>query len=172
MRHLLLTAVQVTAILAMALPILFSFSPVAFAGNPITFEAVSAGDASTGVHVQATWRTGDEFQTAGYLLYRSDQKDGPYGRINPHLIPAATDVIAGGHYRFVDLNVQPGQTYYYRLHVIDLNGESRTAAACSVQVPSIPSPTAQTISFSALEGGALAAICTGAIAVLRRLAHG
>ncbi len=158
-------------ITAIALFMLFSPSPVALAGSPITFNAMPQVDRSAGSSVRLTWRTGDELQTAGYNLYRSDQKDGVYEKINAHLIPASTDVFAGGEYTFEDAGVQPGQTFYYRLEVIDLNGQSKRLEAHFANLPSLPTYTKSTSPF-ALEGGMLAALVTGAIAGLWRLGHG
>jgi len=68
------------------------------------------------------WTTASEVNAAGFNLYRSTSLDGPYVRINPALIPAGNDPLAGGRYRYEDSATVPGQTYYYWLEEVALNG--------------------------------------------------
>jgi hypothetical protein len=68
------------------------------------------------------WTTGSEVNTAGFNLYRSSQPDGPFVRINADLIPASSDPLSGGKYKYEDRAVTPGQTYYYKLEDIELGG--------------------------------------------------
>lgn len=68
------------------------------------------------------WTTGSEMNTAGFNLYRSSQPGGPFVRINADLIPASSDPLAGGKYKYEDRAVTPGQTYYYKLEDVELGG--------------------------------------------------
>lgn len=62
-----------------------------------------------GIHL--SW-TQDDFETlAGYNVYRSDKEDGRYEKINKTVIDADTK-------EFVDMNVVPGQKYYYNFTVV------------------------------------------------------
>jgi len=74
--------------------------------------------------VEMSWTTATEINTAGFNIYRSERAEGPYTRINPQLIPAKNDLIAGGTYTYVDDKTQASQTYYYQLEDIELNGKS------------------------------------------------
>jgi hypothetical protein len=68
------------------------------------------------------WTTESEVETAGFNLYRSDSPDGPYVKVNDALIPGASDPVLGGQYAYTDTNVVAGQTYYYKLEDVDLDG--------------------------------------------------
>ena len=68
------------------------------------------------------WTTESEVNTAGFNVYRSESAEGPYNKINHQLIPASPDPILGGHYVYTDTNVVAGQTYYYKLEDVELDG--------------------------------------------------
>jgi hypothetical protein len=71
--------------------------------------------------VTLDWTTASEVNTAGFNVHRSESAEGPYVQINPLLIPAM-DLLAGGKYQYVDAAVVPGQTCYYQLEEVELNG--------------------------------------------------
>lgn len=74
--------------------------------------------------VVVEWTTATEMNTAGFNLYRSENAEGPYVQINPHIIPASTDPLVGGKYKFEDSTVTPGKTYYYQLEDVEFSGTS------------------------------------------------
>lgn len=83
---------------------------------------LTACDTSPRIMVQ--WTTGTEIDTAGFNLYRSDHPDGPYVKINPQLIAASSDPVAGGKYQFADNDVVAGKTYYYQLEDVEYGGKT------------------------------------------------
>ena len=72
--------------------------------------------------VLVEWTTESEVDMAGFNLYRSESPDGPYVKVNTALIPGASDPILGGQYAYTDTNVVAGQTYYYKLEDVELDG--------------------------------------------------
>ncbi len=72
--------------------------------------------------VVVEWTTATEINTAGFNLYRSTYPEGPFVKINSHLLPASTDPLAGGKYKYEDSHVTAGQTYYYKLEDVELGG--------------------------------------------------
>jgi hypothetical protein len=73
--------------------------------------------------VRIDWSTESEINTAGFNLYRSVSPDGPFDvKINPQLIPPASDPLVGGKYTFEDKTARPGVTYYYQLEEIEKSG--------------------------------------------------
>ena len=68
------------------------------------------------------WTTESEVDMAGFNLYRSDSPDGPYVKVNATLIPGASDPLLGGKYAYTDTDVVAGQTYYYKLEDVELDG--------------------------------------------------
>ena len=68
------------------------------------------------------WTTESEVNHAGFNVYRSENPDGPYVKLNDTLVPASGDPIAGGSYVYTDATARPGVTYYYKLEDVELHG--------------------------------------------------
>ena len=90
--------------------------------------------------VTVEWSTASELNTAGFNLYRSQNKDGPFTRINTELIPASPDPLVGGSYVFTDTGLTAGWTYYYQLEEVDTNGAASPQGVVAVTTASSPSP--------------------------------
>jgi hypothetical protein len=67
------------------------------------------------------WATISEFNTSGFILQRSDTESGPYEDIS-EIIPAVGSP-TGAEYEHLDENVVFGQTYWYILVVIKIDGD-------------------------------------------------
>ncbi|MBI5651852.1 MAG: hypothetical protein HZC40_15660 [Chloroflexi bacterium] len=115
--------------------------------------------------VVMSWTTASEINTAGFNIYRSERADGPYTRINPQLIPAKNDLIAGGTYTYTDDKTQATQTYYYQLEDVELNGTS--ARHTPIAVNSVGMQSTTDWFGIALGIGALAVIGGGVLLVRR-----
>jgi hypothetical protein len=70
------------------------------------------------------WATETELDNAGFNLWRSEETDGEYIRINPYFIPAEGEAGFGAEYSLTDYNVTNGEIYYYKLEEIDIYGKS------------------------------------------------
>lgn len=79
------------------------------------------------------WQTATEIDTIGFNLYRADQIEGPYQKLNASLIPAADDPLRGGSYHYVDANLMPNRIYYYQLEDVDIQGKTTRQEPISVQ---------------------------------------
>ena len=100
--------------------------------------------------VTVDWSTASELNTAGFNLYRSDNKDGPFTRINTALIPASPDPLVGGSYAFTDTQVTAGWTYYYRLEEVETNGDASPRGVVAVTTAGGPSPTVLTVGAASI----------------------
>jgi hypothetical protein len=78
------------------------------------FSAV-AGDRE----VRLDWSTASESELKNFRISRSTERDGVYGEITR---TNATNDASGANYSYVDRQVENGTTYYYKLHVEDING--------------------------------------------------
>jgi hypothetical protein len=65
--------------------------------------------------------------------YRSENPDGPFIKINPSLIPASSDPLAGNQYSYQDEQVLPGKLYYYQLEELEMSGGSNRFGPISVR---------------------------------------
>jgi len=76
-------------------------------------QSFQAYDGEREVHIK--WRTEAEPYLLGFILFRSDREEGPYARIHPTLILNRGSTFYGESYAFVDREVTPGQTCWYKL---------------------------------------------------------
>jgi hypothetical protein len=90
--------------------------------NLITLSSFTATPQGDGILL--AWETASETDNAGFNLWRSEEEDGEYVRINPALIPAAGGPTFRAAYRFTDDAVEQGKAYYYRLEDVDKHGVS------------------------------------------------
>lgn len=97
--------------------------------NMIGFDAV-AGDGA----VTVNWASASETGTNRFIVTRSDSRDGVYRTI--YSTPAAGNSSTRHNYTWTDTDVQNGRTYYYKLHVTDVNGNHVYNANGSVVVAS------------------------------------
>ena len=78
--------------------------------------------------VDITWNTSPSTNVQGYKVYRSQTSGGPYSSVSGTL---ATSTLA-----FTDGSVLGGQTYFYVLTSIDVNGlESPPSLEVSATIP-------------------------------------
>jgi len=72
--------------------------------------------------INIEWETDIEIDTAGFDLYRSISSVEGFEKLNLDLIPASDDPLTGSSYTYSDENVIPGETYYYLVEDVDVNG--------------------------------------------------
>lgn len=76
--------------------------------------------------IKLTWMQDDFDTLAGYNVYRSEQEDGFYQRLNDYVIPVGTN-------EFFDDTVEPGKLYYYNFTVVQTDlSESSPSGKISV----------------------------------------
>jgi hypothetical protein len=99
-----------------------------------TFEATPQGEA-----ILVTWETASELDNVGFNLYRSTAAAGPYTLLNGALIPPQNPgMVLGGVYEWLDADVQPGATYFYKLEDIDVKGVSTFHGPISTSIVTAP----------------------------------
>jgi hypothetical protein len=72
--------------------------------------------------VTLNWVTQAELDNAGFNIYRSTEKAGPYVPVNADLILAKGSIMGGAKYQFIDRSVQNREEYFYILEDIDTYG--------------------------------------------------
>jgi hypothetical protein len=116
-----------------------------FTGGELSALAVALAsfDAQAGLdRVDLAWETVSEVDNAGFNLYRGDDAAGPQMLLAyvPSQAPGSTQGFA---YTYDDLDVQPGQTYWYWLEDVSLSGATTLHGPVSATVQA---PTAVTLS--------------------------
>jgi len=103
----------------------------------------TAAEATSPPSVTLKWSALNEGAVYGYLVYRAEQRQGPFLRTNPEIIhidePAGADT--ANSYRFVDTDVEPGVTYYYYLDTISLEGRKTRFSGVIKKTVADPQPT-------------------------------
>lgn len=79
---------------------------------------------TTSPSVVIAWAIGSEQETAGFHIYRSESKTGPFNRINKTLISAEGSTVRGAKYEFIDYEVVVGTTYFYQLEEVELDARA------------------------------------------------
>jgi hypothetical protein len=114
-----------------------------------SFDAQAGAD-----RVVVSWETVSERDNAGFNLYRADSAAGPQTLLTyvPSQAPGSTQ---GAAYSYEDLAVQPGETYWYWLEDVSLDGATTLhgPVSATVQVP-----TAVTLSGITASAGAVAGL--------------
>lgn len=100
---------------------------------------------SDGATVELRWAVaaGD---AVGFHILRAVRSSGPYVPVNPWLVPAD----GRAEYRFADLAVAPGATYFYRIERVDAHGPNRNLGPLAISVM----PSERTLLASGPEEGA------------------
>jgi hypothetical protein len=112
------------------------------------FEAAAQEDG-----ILLEWETASELDNLGFNLYRSTALNGDYVQLNAALIPAQNPgAVFGGIYTWVDEDVTPGVTYFYKLEDVDIYGVATLHGP--VQATALASgPSAVSLTSFAAGGG-------------------
>ena len=111
-------------------------------GQPTVAELVYFISQLQEERVLLRWKTALEIDTSGFHVWRKEKQSGSYEKVTETLIPAKGSPTQGATYEFVDRNVEPGKTYYYKLEEIDTLGNRSFHGPVSATVPAmIPTMT-------------------------------
>jgi hypothetical protein len=73
-------------------------------------------------HVIIRWRTETQEENLGFNIYRSENPDGPYERVNRSIIPGEGSTNIPREYCFEDKPLPRGKVYYYYIESVSLSG--------------------------------------------------
>jgi len=82
------------------------------------------------------WQTAAEIDCAGFHLWRSGERSGPYVRINHALLPSEGSPSMGAQYTYEDADVEPGVPFWYKLEDIEYSGTATFHGPVSVELVS------------------------------------
>jgi len=106
---------------------LTSFSDFTAGSVPAAVKLLTFAARPAASGVLLTWETASEHNNVGFNLYRSASLQERGEKVNAGLIPSRSPGGGeGASYNFLDATARPGQTYFYTLEDVDLNGR-RTA---------------------------------------------
>jgi hypothetical protein len=120
---------------------------------PVELSAFSAAFNRETSQILLKWRTESELNNLGFDVYRSENIDGKFVKINPaHIKGAGTDSTSHD-YKFIDESTVVGKTYYYYIESISFSGEREKSptikviidASGKVRVTNLIRPTASAL---------------------------
>ncbi len=100
---------------------------------PITLSNFSVAYDNNAVVI--TWTTESEINNLGFNLYKSEQADGNYDKINNKIIEGAGNSSTQTQYTYMDSRVEAGKTYYYQLEDVSFDGKSEKHLPASLTIP-------------------------------------
>ncbi len=146
-----------------------------YASTPLAVTLANFAAQAMSDHILLTWETVSEINNSGFNLYRSASPAAP-GELLAFVPSQAPGSTQGASYSFDDTEVSAGQTWYYWLEDVDLNGATALHGPVSA---TLQAPTAVTLGaleaqaanpgatpWGVLVAGLLAA--AGALATRRR----
>jgi hypothetical protein len=77
------------------------------------------------------WTTETEIDHLGWNIYRSEEKDGEFVKVNDGLIEGAGNSAMPLDYKYVDNTTEPGKEYYYYIEDLDIFGETNKSQVIS-----------------------------------------
>lgn len=112
------------------------------AGCQSTKGSADAGlAASEQWRVRLSWQTETEMNAFGFYIHRADRPDGETRVVNAKSpVHAAGTSTIPQRYRYYDLDVEPGKTYYYKLEQVDVDGTSQIIIGADRLVPGEAKP--------------------------------
>ncbi|MCB9129702.1 MAG: hypothetical protein H6647_02075 [Anaerolineales bacterium] len=117
---------------------------------PLAVVLADFGAAAQTDHILVTWETVSEIDNAGFNLYRSTSDAAP-GEQLASVASQAPGSAQGFSYSYQDFAVEAGQTYYYWLEAVDLNGSTSLNGPINA---TMLTPTAVTLSNVDADSGA------------------
>lgn len=86
--------------------------------------------------IEIQWETETEFDTAGFNIYRSEDLNGSFQKLNEKLIPGTADAASGRDYSYIDTDVSKGNTYYYQLEDVEFDSTTSLQEPLAATAPS------------------------------------
>ena len=139
-----------------------------FTGTPLAVVLAGFNATAQSDHVLVNWETVTELESAGFNLYRSLSTNGELSLLGylPSPTPGSSQ---GAAYSYQDFDVTAGQTYWYWLEGVDLNGATTMVEPVSIvfQVPTavtVDSLTASSVTTVSLGWLAAAVLLVAGLA--------
>lgn len=102
---------------------------------PVELTSFNAQTSEEGVRL--SWSTGSETENLGFHVYRSNSVNGEYLKLTRDIIPGLVNSAEGATYSWTDGDVVAGNTYYYKLADINLDGILTFHGPIAVTVSSV-----------------------------------
>ncbi|MBN1998151.1 T9SS type A sorting domain-containing protein [candidate division KSB1 bacterium] len=83
--------------------------------------------------VELTWTTESETENAGFNIYRTQDGNENFQKINKQLIPGAGNTTAVQKYSYRDTDIEPGKNYFYKVSDVSYDGIEKMSDPVSIR---------------------------------------
>jgi hypothetical protein len=101
---------------------MYRFTIFVLVAGLLFFSAAMAEEAA-GISNKVKWATASEVNNFGFDVFRGDNEDGPFVKINESTIPGAGNSDIPNKYEFVDDTIEAGKVYWYYVESISMSGQ-------------------------------------------------
>jgi hypothetical protein len=124
-----------------------------FCAALMTLGAIPSASASnvpgadqTQLSITLKWSARNETAVYGYLIYRSERRQGPFLRLNDEIIHVEEPAVDSSvnSYEYLDSDVVSGTTYYYYLDTISSDGRKGRFSGIIKKTAPTPASTPET----------------------------
>ena len=107
-----------------------------FGGGALPVELSSFEAIYDNNHVSIKWSTESELNAWGFNVFRSQTKENGYKKLNADIIEASGTTTTPQQYSYIDERVESGQTYFYKLQQVDVDGSNEFYGPVKVSIAS------------------------------------
>jgi len=87
------------------------------------------------------WATASELNNFGFDVFRGEQEDGAFEKINEHTIAGAGNSDTPSRYEYTDAAIEPGKVYWYYVESISMSGQREKFTPTFKSKPKYPVPS-------------------------------
>ena len=89
----------------------------------LLFFSVTRAEEVAGISNRVKWVTASEVNNFGFDVFRGDNEEGPFIKINESTISGAGNSDIPNQYEFVDETIEVGEVYWYYVESISMSGQ-------------------------------------------------
>ena len=88
----------------------------------LCFLGPAPAEESEGKFNRVKWVTGSEVNNFGFDVFRGDNEEGPFVKVNSNTIAGAGTSDTPNRYEFIDDTIEEGKAYWYYVESISMDG--------------------------------------------------
>jgi hypothetical protein len=89
----------------------------------LIFFSVAQAEEGAGISNKIKWETASELNNFGFDVFRGENEEGPFTRVNENTIPGAGSIDTPRQYEFIDDTIEAEKVYWYYVESISMSGE-------------------------------------------------
>ena len=86
------------------------------------FSIAQAGE-GLGISNKIKWQTASELNNFGFDVFRGENEEGPFTKVNENTIAGAGSVDTPSQYEFIDDTIEAEKVYWYYVESVSMSGK-------------------------------------------------